>query len=79
MLGLIFDSVLLLIAIIRREKVELLPAQQLCGPSPSKGTWIITTRGCDWGRRHCSSCHVAVHSFVKWFECYGFIEKMMEL
>lgn len=36
MLGLIFNSMLLLIPIIRREKEELLPAQQLCGPSPSK-------------------------------------------
>lgn len=79
MLALIFNSMLLLIPIIRREKEELFPAQHLCGPSPSKGAWISTADGYDWGRRHCSSRHVVIHSFVKCFECYGFIEKMMEL
>lgn len=79
MLGLIFNSMLLLIPIIRREKEELLPAQHLHGPSQSTVTWIITTDGHDWGRSHCSPCRVALHSFVKWFECYSFIEKMMEL
>lgn len=77
--GLIFNSMLLPIPMIRREKEELLPAQHLCGPSPSKGTWIFTTDGYGWSRRCCSPGHVAIHSFVKGFECYGFIEKMMEL